>query len=71
MALLCPRSLELRAAAPSHVMVLGGENLGERQIWWNFVHSSVSRIEQAKRDWASGRFAKVPDDDEFIPLPKD
>ena len=25
-------------------------------------------IEQAKDDWASGRFEKVPGDDEFIPL---
>jgi hypothetical protein len=71
MALLCPRPLELRAASPSHVLVIGGENLGVRHLWWNFVHSSPARIEQAKRDWSNGVFAKVPDDDEFIPLPKD
>jgi hypothetical protein len=71
MALLCPRALELRAASPSHVMVIGGANQGERQLWWNFVHSSAARIEAAKRDWSNGVFAKVPNDDEFIPLPKD
>jgi redox-sensitive bicupin YhaK (pirin superfamily) len=71
MALLCPRPLELRAASPSHVLVIGGENLGERQIWWNFVHSSAARIERAKREWSKGGFARIPGDDEFIPLPKD
>lgn len=71
MALLFPRELELRAASPSHVIVIGGENLGERQLWWNFVHSSVARIEQAKREWSKGGFARVTGDDEFIPLPND
>jgi redox-sensitive bicupin YhaK (pirin superfamily) len=50
-------------------MLLGGESLGERQIWWNFVSSSQARIDRAKRDWLDGRLGKVPGDDEFIPLP--
>ncbi|MDX1512914.1 MAG: pirin family protein [Gammaproteobacteria bacterium] len=54
----------------SRVMLLGGDALdGDRYIWWNFVSSSEARIEQAKRDWEAGRFAGVPGDDEFIPLP--
>ncbi len=32
-------------------MVIGGEPLGPRHIWWNFVSSSKERIERAKRDW--------------------
>ena len=28
------------------------------------------RIEDAKADWKAGRFAGVPDDPEFIPLPE-
>ena len=32
-------------------MLLGGEPLGERFIWWNFVSSRKERIEQAKEDW--------------------
>jgi redox-sensitive bicupin YhaK (pirin superfamily) len=71
MAVLRPRSLALRAATPSHVMVVGGASVGTRHIWWNFVHSSAGRIEQAKRDWSGGAFAQVPGDDEFIPLPHD
>ena len=51
-------------------MLLGGAPMdGPRHIWWNFVSSSKERIEQAKADWRDGRFAKVPGDPEFIPLP--
>ena len=60
----------LRANVASRVMVVGGEPLGQRHIWWNFVSSSKERIEQAKRDWTEGRMGKVPGDDEFIPLPE-
>ena len=42
---------------------------GARHIWWNFVSSSMERIEQAKDDWRMGRFAPVPEETEFIPLP--
>lgn len=62
-------ALELRATTKSRVMIIGGEPLGERHVWWNFVSSSRERIEDAKNDWREGRFAKVPGDDEFIPLP--
>jgi redox-sensitive bicupin YhaK (pirin superfamily) len=58
------------ASAPSAVMLLGGEPVGERFIDWNFVSSSKERIEQAKADWRAGRM-KLPDNDhdEFVPLP--
>jgi redox-sensitive bicupin YhaK (pirin superfamily) len=62
--------VRLRASVDSRIMVLGGEPLGDRHIWWNFVSSSQERIDQAKRDWAEGRMGKVPGDDEFIPLPE-
>lgn len=51
-------------------IVLGGEPVGKRTIWWNFVHSDPDRIEQAKADWTAQRFAKVPNDHEpYVPLP--
>jgi hypothetical protein len=52
-------------------MLLGGEAFAsKRMVWWNFVSSSVERIEQAALDWREGRFPKVPGDEaEFIPLP--
>jgi redox-sensitive bicupin YhaK (pirin superfamily) len=54
------------------LMMLGGEPLGERFIWWNFVSSRKERIEQAKEDWKQGRIALPPNDNkEFIPLPDD
>ena len=60
------------ASASARVMLFGGEPLGEkRHIWWNFVSSSKDRIEQAKRDWKERRFAPVPEETEFIPLPAD
>ena len=65
-------TVTIKAIEASTVMVLGGEPIGERHIWWNFVSSSQDRIEQAKADWLAGRFALPPHDhDEFIPLPKD
>ncbi|HKO91316.1 MAG TPA: pirin family protein [Polyangiaceae bacterium] len=60
----------LRALEPTRLMLLGGAHLpGSRHIYWNFVSSSLERIEQAKRDWQEDKFAKVPGDDERIPLP--
>jgi redox-sensitive bicupin YhaK (pirin superfamily) len=54
------------------LMLLGGEPLGERFIWWNFVSSRKERIEQAKEDWKQGRIILPPNDNkEFIPLPDD
>src|SRR4026209_1652328 len=56
----------------SSIMLLGGEPLGERFIWWNFVSSRKERIEQAKEDWKQGRIILPPNDNrEFIPLPDD
>ncbi len=54
------------------LMLLGGEPLGDRFIWWNFVSSRKDRIEQAKEDWKQGRIILPPNDNhEFIPLPED
>jgi redox-sensitive bicupin YhaK (pirin superfamily) len=62
----------LLAAEPTRVMLFGGAHLdGERHIWWNFVSSSRSRIERAKRDWRDRQFPPIPgDDEERIPLPE-
>lgn len=62
----------LRAKENCTLMLLGGEPLGERFIWWNFVSSRKERIEQAKADWENGRIALPPNDNKvFVPLPKD
>lgn len=54
----------------ARIMLLGGEPFPEkRHIFWNFVSSRPERIEQAKQDWRERRFAAVPEESEFIPLP--
>lgn len=59
------------ARGAARLMVLGGAPLdGERNLWWNFVSSSKDRIEQAKADWRTGNWPKVPGETEFIPLPE-
>ena len=63
--------ITVKAVSPTRMMFLGGDALeGPRHIWWNFVSSSKERIEQAKQDWKTGRFAHVPEEHEFIPLPE-
>ncbi|CAN5128528.1 pirin family protein [soil metagenome] len=61
----------LKAKGATRLMLLGGEPLPEqRHIFWNFVSSRPERIEQAKADWKAQRFAAVPAESEFIPLPE-
>ena len=60
----------LAGAEGAKLMLLGGATMdGPRHIWWNFVSSSKERIETAKAAWKEGRFATVPGESEFIPLP--
>lgn len=60
----------LHALSDARVMLLGGEPIGNRFIYWNFVSSSREKIEQAANDWQAQRM-KLPinDDHEFVPLP--
>ena len=59
----------ISARQDARLIVVGGEPLGPRRMWWNFVSTSMARIDQAKDDWQAGRFTSVPGDGEFIPLP--
>jgi len=60
----------LEAPEPARLMLLGGASMdGPRHIWWNLVSSSREQIEQAKSDWAAGRFPMVPGETDRIPLP--
>jgi len=69
LAVLDQRMVTLDASEDSMIVVIGGEDLGAREMYWNFVHSSRERIEKAKQDWRDKKFDLVPGDDEFIPLP--
>ena len=63
--------ITVTARTQARFMLFGGAPMeGPRYIWWNFVSSRRERIEQAKDEWARGRFDTVPGDEaDFIPLP--
>ena len=58
------------AEAEARVALVGGDPIGPRFMWWNFVSSRKARIDQAAADWEAGRFPAVPGETEFIPLPQ-
>ena len=60
---------DLTAVSHARAVLFGGESLGERFLWWNFVSSRKQRVAQAADDWKAGRFAAVPGETDFIPLP--
>jgi redox-sensitive bicupin YhaK (pirin superfamily) len=60
----------LAAEGNARVVLIGGEPLGPRHIWWNFVSMRQERIVQAADDWAAQRMGAVPGETEFIPLPE-
>jgi len=63
--------ITVKALRDARLVVVGGATAdGPRHIWWNFVSSRKERIEQAKADWKAGRFAGVPGETQFIPLPE-
>jgi len=59
----------LSASSDARAVLIGGAPLGQRHVWWNFASSSKHRIQQAADDWEAGRFARVPGETDFIPLP--
>ncbi len=63
---------EAPIAAPSgaRVLAIAGPPLdAPRFVWWNFVSSRAERIREAAAQWKAGRYARVPGETEFIPLP--
>ena len=61
---------EIAARGKTRVLLLGGEPLdGARFLWWNFVSSRKDRLAHAAQDWRAQRFAAIPGETEFIPLP--
>ena len=69
---LDPSDDTLVASAHTRCLVFGGARVGTRYTWWNYLHSSVERIEAARADWRAGR-VKLPagDTESFTPAPPD
>jgi redox-sensitive bicupin YhaK (pirin superfamily) len=62
---------EVRATEDAQLVLLGGEPVGPRHVWWNLVSSRASRIAEAAAMWREERFPLVPGDEvERIPLPE-
>jgi redox-sensitive bicupin YhaK (pirin superfamily) len=72
MALIAPGSgVRVTSGDGAQFVVIGGAPLdGRRFIAWNFVSSSKERIARAAQDWEQQRYAKVPGETEFTPLPE-
>lgn len=68
------QAVQLQAGAePLRLVVIGGEPLGHRYMWWNFVSTDKTRIERAKLAWAQEDaehgMGQVPGETERIELP--
>jgi hypothetical protein len=65
----------LAAEGDARVVLIGGEPLGRRLLWWNFVATRRERLADAAAAWAAGpgdptaRFPQVAGETEFIPAP--
>lgn len=55
----------------TRLFLLGGEPFPEeRHIFWNFVASDPTDIENAKEHWKNKKFKMVPEETGYVPLPE-
>lgn len=70
MLVLDPGPQTLHAISDARVVILGGDPIGERYIWWNLVHSDRDRLREQADRWRNRQFPTIPgDDEEFIEAP--
>jgi hypothetical protein len=71
LALLTAGSHQIHAENHTRAVFIGGQSLGKRYMWWNFVSSRKDRIQKAMDDWKHGHFGAVYDDNGTpAPLPE-
>jgi hypothetical protein len=71
LALLTTGNHQIYAEDDTRAVFIGGQSLGKRYMWWNFVSSRKKRIGKAIDDWRQGHFGAVYDDDGTpAPLPE-
>lgn len=60
----------ITAQTDAWVAILGGDAIGPRQMWWNFVHSDPGRLAEQAERWRRREFPSVPGDEvDFTPAP--
>lgn len=59
----------LSACGECRLVLIGGEPLGQRRMFWNFVASDSATLEQAKHNWSTGNWPQVPGEHARIELP--
>jgi redox-sensitive bicupin YhaK (pirin superfamily) len=71
-AVLAPGAALITASEPARILAFGGEPVGPRHMWWNYIHSSLERIEVARAEWRAGKVPLPPGDTEsFAAAPPD
>jgi redox-sensitive bicupin YhaK (pirin superfamily) len=61
----------VHASSDAVVVILGGDPIGPRHMWWNLVHSDPDRLRDQAQRWRKGEFPTIPGDaDEFIEAPE-
>jgi redox-sensitive bicupin YhaK (pirin superfamily) len=71
-AVVGPGEVLVRSSQSARLLAFGGTSVGPRYLWWNYMHSSLDRIEAAKTEWRAGRVKLPPGDTEsFTPAPAD
>lgn len=60
----------ITAQSDGWVAIVGGDAIGPRQMWWNFVHSDPGRLAEQAERWRRREFPSVPGDEvDFTPAP--
>lgn len=56
----------------AHILIFGGQPFEEeRHIFWNFISSDKQKISLAKERWKTKDFEMVPEENDYIPLPRE
>jgi len=63
------RTVFVDALEASELVLLAGDPIGERTVWWNFVASEPARVRAARTRWNADGFPHVRGDKERMPLP--
>src|SRR4051812_24559588 len=58
-AVVTPGEASVLSHQSARLLAFGGTGVGPRYMWWNYLHSSLERIEAVKAEWRQGS-VKLP-----------